>query len=884
MTEFLRRALEEAARYGDDPWLFVRELVQNARDAGATRVNFTAERVGAVERLTCRDDGAGMSVDDARRYLLTLYASSKRGDELAGRFGIGFWTVLRFAPTRILVRSMAKTGGRGWELEVDGALERTRLVLGSPSQGTEVVLERPARGADLVAAVRGAVAEMAPFPTTRHHPEQPLAVSVNGESAGRPFALVPPALYFQRRGLRGVVALGAEPQVELFAYGLKVRSAAYLEDLLTDASGRAEESAAGAVPRALLDSNHLEVLLARGDARDDRALRRLVGVARRELRRLLAAELDRIAPRPWPARVAERLAGWWTGRRRVVAGLALGVAGVVALWQLLPPGPRSGPVAGPAVRPVAAAPAPYRDPLTHYRGPVNDPLPEAVGAVDIRYSPPGALLLGVARFDGLAAASAGLDALPLRLADGPACRAACVDVTLGIAGGTRLRLPVAPGHRVDPASVRLDGEALELMEDSTGGPVVVLPPDARGRLSYRTGPTPGWPVLSSWPALPAQLEAEVAGWHALPTAERVARATALVRRTVHYRVGGPALGGGGFVAAALAAGAGDCDVQNAVLAVVLTGAGVPARLAVGYTGRDGSVAPVLHAWVEYLREGHVAVADASAVTPAAVSAQPPGRRSSTRAADAAPGAALAAAAAVGGLLALIAAAFLGQRRDRRRLELGDSADAAEMLHGVLLRERPWPGAEILLQRPLIPLVGGGWTSLKRARRLAAVGALGASRRGSALVRRAVAGGATVVDAARPAGRVAADGLGLADLDALAPLVVRRVLPPLALEVNRVAAHLKERWRLAVVDGAPASLTVVPALPSGVTGVNGELVLVDEASSLWRAALTRWPERPAAARFLLADAVVHQLRAPGRSRRRVLAEFARAALEEAAGGN
>jgi hypothetical protein len=34
--DFRARARAEADRYGPDPWVFVRELLQNARDAGAT--------------------------------------------------------------------------------------------------------------------------------------------------------------------------------------------------------------------------------------------------------------------------------------------------------------------------------------------------------------------------------------------------------------------------------------------------------------------------------------------------------------------------------------------------------------------------------------------------------------------------------------------------------------------------------------------------------------------------------------------------------------------------------------------------------------------------------------------------------------------------------
>ena len=47
--------------------------------------------------------------------------------------------------------------------------------------------------------------------------------------------------------------------------------------------------------------------MARGDAREDRSLRRLVAVGHRELSRLVRAELDRHAGLSGPARLVE---GW----------------------------------------------------------------------------------------------------------------------------------------------------------------------------------------------------------------------------------------------------------------------------------------------------------------------------------------------------------------------------------------------------------------------------------------------------------------------------------------------------------------------------------------------------------------------------------------------
>ena len=60
---FRERARLEADRYGPDPWIFVRELLQNSRDAGAHRVRFVVEQDGAIERVTCFDDGDGRWVE-----------------------------------------------------------------------------------------------------------------------------------------------------------------------------------------------------------------------------------------------------------------------------------------------------------------------------------------------------------------------------------------------------------------------------------------------------------------------------------------------------------------------------------------------------------------------------------------------------------------------------------------------------------------------------------------------------------------------------------------------------------------------------------------------------------------------------------------------------
>ena len=101
-TDFKRWATRGCRIYGEDPWFFIRELAQNARDAGADRVEISTwwtERGHEVFRFT--DDGTGMSSDHARQFLFRLYASSKDDErDAAGEYGIGFWAVLRYNPIR----------------------------------------------------------------------------------------------------------------------------------------------------------------------------------------------------------------------------------------------------------------------------------------------------------------------------------------------------------------------------------------------------------------------------------------------------------------------------------------------------------------------------------------------------------------------------------------------------------------------------------------------------------------------------------------------------------------------------------------------------------------------------------------------------------------
>ena len=950
---FRQRARAEAARYGSDPWVFVRELLQNARDAGARHLEITVSRDGDTERAAFRDDGCGMTFDEARRYLFALYASNKDDRAAqAGKFGIGFWSVLRFAPSNLTVRSRSASAKTGWQVTLDGRLERETVAAADLSApGTEVVLERPAGSAgrgDLEAAVSAAVDRYGRFLTRRDEPAKPLSITVDGRPANAEFTLPAPCAAFRGRGFRGVVGLGPQPQVELFAHGLFVRSAASLQDL-QESQERPRTSTEDALaelpslaPRVLLDSAEIDLLLARSDARQDRHLRRMLGVAENELQRLVTRQLQTLRPQPryrlWWGALRDRLAGWW-GEPRLGALLRAAALGAVlalpVLWwirsgALERPGPGRSPAkpaasaatSGTAGRPSAAAMGgewqlhPYSDLAHSYRGPQPN-LPGDGSALALAYEPRDrgplftALILDDLRSTRWSARPIAADAPPYHRVR---CGSDCLEVRLLIdAGGGTMRLPMPTGHRLDVSPVRLDGETVPVFETAHGEPVLRLAGRSRGLLEYRAGEsTPGPAAGGPIPAAPRQaagtpdeLAAAAERIRRLPLAERVRRAVRYVAGRIAYDRSPAAAEAylrpsGDFAAVALAAGAGDCDVQNGLLVELLRRAGVEARLALGYVGVGGTVAPGLHAWAEYRDDrGAWLTADASAgagaepgVRTAGIAV--PGRQEPARQHRGSPDPGIAPpprpfpssrlAAAI--LLALAAAsgALVWRRRAAERsaavVDLDPAGDLAALLGGALRHPGAFAALPAMSHGRFVPLLGGSRAiSLDRARRLAARRRLFRSAAGSPLAREAAGRGIPVVDAATAEGRVLSLALGAIDLDHWSALLQRATDTEATRRINRLLASLGEPWRVRAASGL-GQPSVELALED--LGLGRRLVLVDLEHGAYAPVRDRLPEQPETAVFTALDLLLHRRSTADHDRDRVLAAAARRALEEVHG--
>lgn len=648
---FLQRARQEADRYGPDPWIFVRELLQNSRDAGASAVAFAVEESEGWERVRCVDDGEGMSFDHARRYLFALYASSKEtSSNQAGKFGVGFWSILRFDPVHITIRCCTRAG-ESWGMQLDGSLEHARRVQGLPQPGTEIVLERRGGDGRLEHRVYDAVWQSARYLHRRDDGRTTLPITVNGRRANAEFALEAPSSAFRRGSVRGVVGLGPAPRVELFSRGLRVRAAASLDDLIAPTGRHTArmrvqfpELPDGLAPQALLESDELQVMLSRSDARDNRALSRLVKLAHKELERLIDRQLAQVRPRS-PLR---RLWDFFADRLReslmlrTVLGSVLGasVAFVIGwlLWGDAAPTTdttrsvtREEVRGAPAKGATVSGPRPYKDLAARYRGPRVDVLePASAEPIRLHYTPKHRRL----HFAALVSSALARDGSPVMESDldrtapypGLTCDRNCTEVEVLVQGPGAARLPVPTGHSMVSRSLAVSDEPQELRAALDGHPVVMLDDSVPRMATYRTvpGPDPSPRTRPHVPAaLPSELRALASSLRPKMVEDRVAALLEEVQARVRYdrtakvaELHTAALHTG-FVQRTLDIGAGDCDVQNGLLVALLHAADVEARLAVGFIGSDGTTFPWLHAWVEYRdTSGAWHIADASDGSPA----------------------------------------------------------------------------------------------------------------------------------------------------------------------------------------------------------------------------------------------------------------------------
>src|SRR5262245_33606635 len=206
------------------PASVVKELVENALDAGAGRVRVEV-REGGLRGVTVTDDGWGMSAAEAR-LALERHATSKlrTSDELAGIRSFGFRgealpAIASVSRLRLVTR--ARGTGEGAELRVEGG-RVTEAPAAGAAEGTRIEV------ADLFAAVPARRKFLKSAPTEWGHVSEWLAKA----------ALALPSVHFDvRRDERAALAWPAvDDPLERIAAVLGEPEAAGLVHAARDAS------------------------------------------------------------------------------------------------------------------------------------------------------------------------------------------------------------------------------------------------------------------------------------------------------------------------------------------------------------------------------------------------------------------------------------------------------------------------------------------------------------------------------------------------------------------------------------------------------------------------------------------------------------------------
>jgi hypothetical protein len=227
-SEAVHDAVHQMVRQFADPMAWLRELVQNALDAGATAItvhlDYQADR--GADRGTLRasvtDDGSGMDQDTIERSLVVLFRSTKDRDPTKiGKFGVGFFSVFGAGPSVVTVDTGRADAPESLRLTFhpDFTYELEAL---PPRRGTTVTLTltRSASEADAFAArAHAALARWCP------HVAAPLHLRTEAIPAGdrdvridRPFDIDGAVTLTHRVDARTILALAVDPVASVAFY------------------------------------------------------------------------------------------------------------------------------------------------------------------------------------------------------------------------------------------------------------------------------------------------------------------------------------------------------------------------------------------------------------------------------------------------------------------------------------------------------------------------------------------------------------------------------------------------------------------------------------------------------------------------------------------
>lgn len=207
-------ALDMLVRQFSQPLACLRELVQNAIDAGSNLIEVTLARDPELKclKLSVADTGEGMTEQIIQTQLTRLFSSSKENDlTKVGKFGIGFVSVFSLEPDAVVVDTGRE--GQSWRVLFDAQRKFDLIALPHSVEGTTVSLciaENRYKIPNLLQDIEKTLAFWC-----RHCKAE---IRVNGKSIKQPFELEETVqVYYEEPGTRLVVAATTSKN-EFFGY------------------------------------------------------------------------------------------------------------------------------------------------------------------------------------------------------------------------------------------------------------------------------------------------------------------------------------------------------------------------------------------------------------------------------------------------------------------------------------------------------------------------------------------------------------------------------------------------------------------------------------------------------------------------------------------
>ena len=264
--------LEALTEQFPEPLLCVRELIQNAADAGSQHINvdISYDESRSLVRLSVTDDGRGMNAREVEGYL-TIGLSEKDPKHHRGRFGIGKLSpyalgfqqmVVETCDGRITHRLEFKPDGSG-QIELRSGGESGTIVRIYKTCSRSEAEELSSRTFSITSETCGSIV---------------IPLRVNGVSINRePVLSTPYVVRFEGEEGKGVIGVGVEPHRTLLSGGIVLESGA---------------SVLGQEISYILDASRLSPTLSRNAVRRDRAFDELVQLAQAHIPHLVTAAVQ----------------------------------------------------------------------------------------------------------------------------------------------------------------------------------------------------------------------------------------------------------------------------------------------------------------------------------------------------------------------------------------------------------------------------------------------------------------------------------------------------------------------------------------------------------------------------------------------------------------